>query len=44
METIDSICSIPVVFSPVKIKGTAYVDGGLLNNLPIEPLKKNAIM
>jgi NTE family protein len=32
--------SIPVVFSPVKIKGTAYVDGGLLNNLPIEPLKK----
>ncbi|MDA7854871.1 patatin-like phospholipase family protein [Cyclobacteriaceae bacterium] len=33
-------CSIPVVFSPVKIKGTAYVDGGLLNNLPIEPLKK----
>ena len=28
------------VFSPVKINGTAYVDGGILNNLPIEPLKK----
>lgn len=37
-------CSIPVVFSPVKIKGVAYVDRGLLNNLPIETLKKNVIM
>tara|TARA_B110000046_G_C12910693_1_gene362687 strand:+ start:222 stop:1034 length:813 start_codon:yes stop_codon:yes gene_type:complete len=32
-------CSIPVVFSSIKINGKAYVDGGLLNNLPIEPLK-----
>lgn len=39
-RTLIASCSIPVVFSPVKIKGTAYVDGGLLNNLPIEPLKK----
>lgn len=39
-KTLIASCSIPVVFSPVKIKGTAYVDGGLLNNLPIEPLKK----
>lgn len=27
-------CSIPIVFSPVKIKGTNYVDGGVLRNLP----------
>ena len=33
-------CSSPVVFNSVKIKGIAYVNGGLLNNLPIEPLKK----
>lgn len=27
-------CSIPIVFSPVKIKDEHYVDGGLLHNLP----------
>ena len=27
-------CSIPIVFSPVKISGQHYVDGGVLHNLP----------
>lgn len=27
-------CSIPIVFSPVKINNYHYVDGGLLHNLP----------
>lgn len=27
-------CSIPIVFPPVKINGTNYVDGGVLHNLP----------
>lgn len=27
-------CSIPIVFSPVLIKGQHYVDGGVLRNLP----------
>lgn len=27
-------CSIPIVFHPVKINGTNYVDGGVLRNLP----------
>ena len=31
--------SIPVVFDPVKIGETYYIDGGILNNLPVEPLK-----
>jgi len=31
-------CCIPVVFSPVVINGERYVDGGVLNNLPVEPL------
>jgi len=30
-------CAVPVVFPPVVIEGTSYVDGGLSNNLPIEP-------
>jgi NTE family protein len=29
--------AVPLVFPPVVINGTAYVDGGLSNNLPIEP-------
>ncbi len=30
--------SIPVLFSPVKIKNNLYVDGGLLDNIPVKPL------
>jgi len=30
---------IPLLFKPMIIDGDAHVDGGLLNNLPIEPLK-----
>ncbi|OCB78776.1 patatin-like phospholipase family protein [Flavobacterium crassostreae] len=29
---------IPVVFQPVSINNSLYVDGGILNNFPIEPL------
>ncbi len=32
--------SIPLLFKPTIIDGDAHVDGGLLNNLPIEPLKE----
>lgn len=33
-------CSIPVVFDPIVINGNSYMDGGILDNLPIEPLRK----
>jgi NTE family protein len=33
-------CSIPVVFDPIVINGTPYIDGGVLDNLPVSPLKK----
>lgn len=35
------ICSssIPAVFSPVTFNGGTYVDGGLLDNLPVKPIK-----
>lgn len=29
--------AVPVIFPPVEIDGVPYVDGGLSNNLPIEP-------
>lgn len=31
--------SIPILFSPVEIDGNLYVDGGLLDNIPIEPIR-----
>lgn len=33
-ERVVASCSIPLVFRPVKIDGTYYVDGGVLHNLP----------
>jgi NTE family protein len=30
--------SIPALFEPVQLQGNVYVDGGILNNLPVEPL------
>ena len=38
VPVIEASCSIPVLFSPVKISGQLYVDGGLLDNLPYAPL------
>lgn len=31
-------CAIPVVFHPVVVEGQTYYDGGLLNNIPYQPL------
>ncbi len=33
-------CCIPAVFSPVRFRGGLYVDGGILDNLPVRPLKE----
>lgn len=38
-ETVLASSSIPILFAPVKIGGTRYVDGGVLDNIPIEPIK-----
>lgn len=32
-------CAVPLIFPPVVIDGTPYVDGGLSNNLPVEPFE-----
>ena len=33
--------SIPVLFQPVKINDISYVDGGVLDNLPLLPIENN---
>jgi NTE family protein len=29
-------CAVPVMFKPVMVRGEAYIDGGVLNNLPVD--------
>lgn len=40
-KTILASSSIPVLFSPVELDGQSYVDGGLLDNIPVEPIKND---
>lgn len=37
---VTASASIPVLFSPVIIDGQHYVDGGVIDNLPVKPLLK----
>jgi NTE family protein len=39
-EVVAASASIPILFAPRMIRGDEYVDGGLMNNLPIEPLQE----
>ena len=40
-KAVAASASIPIIFEPVKINDEFYVDGGLFNNLPTEPLIEN---
>ncbi len=39
VQLLTACCSVPVIFEPVEIDGRQYVDGGLVSNLPVEPLR-----
>jgi NTE family protein len=38
-DPVIASASIPVLFQPVKINDISYVDGGVLDNLPIRPIE-----
>jgi NTE family protein len=40
-ETVLASSSIPILFSPVKLNQDRYVDGGLLDNVPLNPISEN---
>ena len=40
-EALTASSAIPFIFQPVAIEHTLGIDGGVIDNLPIEPLKKN---
>ena len=39
LDPVIASASIPVVFQPVKINDISYVDGGVLDNLPLRPIE-----
>ncbi len=39
VERVTASCSIPIIFPPVLIDGAYHVDGGVLCNLPVEPIR-----
>jgi len=40
IQTVVASCSIPALFNPVSLNGNLYVDGGLVDNLPVKPIRK----
>lgn len=41
-DRVEASAAIPVLYSPVKIDGKLYSDGGIFENIPISPLKRKA--
>ncbi|MCL1942885.1 MAG: patatin-like phospholipase family protein [Candidatus Azobacteroides sp.] len=39
LNAVIASASVPIVFPPVTINGELYVDGGLINNLPVRPIR-----
>jgi NTE family protein len=40
VDAVIASCSIPIIFSPVVIKGIHYVDGGLFRNFPVMTIRE----
>ncbi|MCD7976051.1 MAG: patatin-like phospholipase family protein [Tannerellaceae bacterium] len=40
VEAVTASCSIPIIFNPVVIDGTHYVDGGLFRNFPVTNIRE----
>lgn len=41
VDAVIASSSIPVLFKPYKINGNYYIDGGITNNFPTEPIADN---
>lgn len=39
LTPIQASCSVPAVFKPVQYRGSIYVDGGILDNLPVKAIR-----
>ncbi len=34
-------CCVPAFFNPIELNGSTYVDGGLMDNLPVKPIRES---
>lgn len=41
VTAIMASCCVPAIFTPVTINGNLYVDGGIIENLPVRPIRDN---
>ncbi len=41
ITAIKASCSIPIIFPPVEINGHYYLDGGIINNFPVDALRQD---
>lgn len=41
IHAVMASCAIPMLLKPMLLNNDFYVDGGLMNNLPVEPLENN---
>jgi NTE family protein len=39
LDKIQASAAIPILFEPVKIDGDLYIDGGIMDNFPIDPIR-----
>jgi NTE family protein len=39
VHSVMASCCVPAIFTPVTIEGVVYVDGGVLDNLPVKPIR-----
>lgn len=40
LDAVIASCSVPVVFKPHQINNNYYIDGGITNNFPLEPVSE----
>lgn len=40
-ERVAASCCMPVMFAPVKINGTNFIDGGVFKNLPVSTIRED---
>lgn len=40
-DTVLASASIPIIFAPVKLGKYLYVDGGVMDNIPVTPIRKD---
>ncbi len=40
VDAVMASCSIPILFNPVEINGTHYVDGGVFQNFPVSAIRE----